>query len=283
MSLVSTKKLSKLFDIVGVPFYPDHYNMKYFLYCNLNSGISGDMFSASLLDMHSSEEKNDLIEEYYKDISEFAKNTRRPIADLKINLNTTLRKGIRASELKFEYSNPDKHRRSYKMIRQLILESKFNDNIREYALEIFDIIAKTEAKIHQQKIDDIHFHEVGSEDSILDIISAAYLYDKIGSPPVYSSPVYLGSKGEISFSHGIFPSTAPATLEILKNIPVIYTDEENEITTPTGAAIVKAMKFKVNSSLNENVYICKMIGYGAGAHQLKKRPNILRTSFYIEP
>jgi len=119
----------------------------------------------------------------------------------------------------------------------------------------------------------VHFHEVGALDSIVDIVGCAIGLDLLGIDRVYTSPVKLGSGGFVETQHGKLPLPGPATMEILKGYPVVLTDIPFELTTPTGAAIVKAMSSGVIAS--EKIRV-NAIGYGSGTHEIPMVPNLLR-------
>ncbi|HEX9156494.1 MAG TPA: LarC family nickel insertion protein, partial [Syntrophales bacterium] len=119
----------------------------------------------------------------------------------------------------------------------------------------------------------VHFHEVGALDSIVDIVGTAICLEIAGIERVYSSPVKLGSGGLITTQHGIMPAPAPATLEILKDYPTVLTTIPHELTTPTGAAIVKALSYGV---LADEQLSVQSVGYGAGTKEFAEMPNFLR-------
>lgn len=122
---------------------------------------------------------------------------------------------------------------------------------------------------------EIHFHEVGAIDSIVDIIGTCVCLEDLGVEQVYTTPVKMG-RGLINTQHGIMPNPAPATIGILKDYPVEFTDIDFELTTPTGAAIVKSLSKGIyNNSLFGNVRI-KKIGFGSGTFDIKESPNLLR-------
>src|SRR5690606_32199008 len=116
--------------------------------------------------------------------------------------------------------------------------SDLDQRVKEMSLSMFHIIAEAEAKIHGTDIDHVHFHEVGAVDSIIDIVGTAILLDSLEVDQVIASSVPVGS-GHVHIDHGIYPVPAPATLEILKEVPIQNSSVRGELTTPTGAAIVK--------------------------------------------
>jgi uncharacterized protein (DUF111 family) len=154
----------------------------------------------------------------------------------------------------------------------MIEHSELSAFVKERALAIFRRIAEAEGKIHGQSVDDVHFHEVGALDSIADIVCACVGIETLGVEKVFVSALHDGH-GWIDCAHGRFPVPAPATLEILKGIPVGQIDEPHEMITPTGAAI--AAEFAAGFGLMPTMSISR-IGYGLGARDLATRPNVLR-------
>lgn len=162
--------------------------------------------------------------------------------------------------------------RSYKHIVEMIKTAKFTDRTEEIALRIFEKIGIAEGKIHGVALDDVHFHEVGAVDSIIDIVGAAILLDQLNVDMIQASPVPVGS-GKIHIDHGIYPVPAPATLEILKGIPVATSDVVGELATPTGAAIIATTAKSFGPLPTMTV---DEIGYGAGTKTFKSHPNVVR-------
>ena len=162
--------------------------------------------------------------------------------------------------------------RNYRDIKELIQSSELNQNIQKISLKIFDEVAKAESKVHNKSIEEVHFHEVGAIDSIIDVIGAAICIDYLNIDKIISSPVEVGY-GTVYCAHGILPIPAPATAEILKDIPMISKNVPFEATTPTGAAIIKAMAKEITYEKN---FMVKKIGYGLGQKEGKKAPNVLR-------
>jgi uncharacterized protein (TIGR00299 family) protein len=161
----------------------------------------------------------------------------------------------------------------YAEIVAMLDGSTLAPGIRDRAKSIFRTIAIAEARIHNVDVDDVHFHEVGALDSIVDIVAVAACLDHLGVEEIYSSSVPLGSGGMIRTQHGVMPLPAPATLEILKGYPVRLTDIPFELTTPTGAGIIKALSKGVLST--EQLQVDR-VGFGAGTRELPDRPNLLR-------
>lgn len=139
------------------------------------------------------------------------------------------------------------------------------------AKNIFKIVAEAESKVHGKKLYDVHFHEVGATDSIIDIVAFSICMDYLKVDKVISSYINTG-RGFVECEHGVLPVPAPATMEILKGIPIYSDERQFELTTPTGAAIIKAVaqEYKMDCSL-----IIKYVGYGAGKRDTEK-PNVLR-------
>ena len=156
-------------------------------------------------------------------------------------------------------------------IEKIIDGSSITADAKKISKGIFKLIAEAESKIHGKSIDDVHFHEVGAVDSIIDIVSTAILIDVLEVDEIYSSVVPTGS-GFVVCQHGIFPVPAPATADILKGIPTDMTDIKGELTTPTGAAIVRYLAKEFGT---RPVITVAGIGYGAGTKEFPI-PNVLR-------
>ena len=165
------------------------------------------------------------------------------------------------------------HGRSMAEIRALIERSDLNPNVQDKALKIFGAIARAEAKIHHSTPDEVHFHEIGGLDSLLDIVGVAWCLDYLGIEAVYASALPM-SRGLVECAHGTMPVPAPATLEILKGAPWTPTDITGELVTPTGAGILGALcqNYGVAPAMTMDV-----IGSGAGTKEAwGERPNLLR-------
>lgn len=171
------------------------------------------------------------------------------------------------------HSHGHHHHANLDFINSLIDNSSLNNNAKELAKKIFNYIAISESKIHGKTINEVHFHEVGAFDSIVDIVLAAYCIDKANVEEVFVSNIHIGT-GHVKCDHGILPVPAPATLDILKGLPVYSKGIKSELVTPTGAAILKAVGTKFG-----DIPVIKIdnIGYGLGTKDLDIA-NVLRVS-----
>ena len=160
----------------------------------------------------------------------------------------------------------------YKDICRMIKKSVLNENTKKISLNIFEILAHAEAHVHRTSIDHAHFHEVGAADSIVDIVGAAIGFDYFKFDGIYASPLPV-TRGWVRCEHGRMPVPAPATLEILKGVPLTASPVKAEIVTPTGAAILKAVTREFGGNPIREI---KKIGYGHGDNNYKIIPNSLR-------
>ena len=183
------------------------------------------------------------------------------------------RSGIVATKIDVVVSQQPHYHRHLKDINELIDRSSLSQSVKERAKKIFLEVARAEAAIHGSTIEKIHFHEVGAIDSLVDIVGASICIGFFNIDEIYSSPVKVGSGGFVKSAHGKLPVPTPATMEILKDYPVVLTDIQHELTTPTGAAIVKALS---KGTLPTTKLKATAIGYGAGTKEFEAIPNLLR-------
>src|SRR5438270_6784985 len=164
--------------------------------------------------------------------------------------------------------------RGLKEIRGIIQAAALSDSAKARAIKIFAALGAAEAKVHNRDIEEIHFHEVGAIDAIVDIVCAAVGAETLGVDEWVCSPLNLGG-GTVVCAHGTFPIPAPATLELLKHAPVYSGEIQKELVTPTGAAIVSvlAARFSQFPAMQ-----AEKIAYGAGTLNFKNFPNVLRTT-----
>ena len=231
------------------------------LYYDCFAGISGDMNLGAMIDLGidpvflTGELQKLKIDGFHLEIS---KDSRRGIS------------GTKASVV-IENQENEKHRH-LRHIEELINQSALSDKVKATSVQIFDLIAEAEAKVHQIDKQSVHFHEVGALDSIADIVGAAICLDYLNVDKVICSPVQLGG-GTVKCAHGIMPVPAPATAEIVRNIPVKTGLVQHEATTPTGAAILVAI---VDEFSEQNSFPIHQIGYGIGQRDISEVANVLR-------
>lgn len=183
------------------------------------------------------------------------------------------RSAIDAVQIDVVVTHQPAYHRHLKDILAILDASTLSGRVKERAASVFRVVAAAEATIHNVPIEQVHFHEVGAIDSIVDIVGASICLEYFGIERLYSSPVRLGSGGFITAEHGRMPTPTPATLEILKNYPTVLTSVPHELTTPTGAAIIKALSAGV---LDDEQIIVEAVGYGAGTKEFTELPNLLR-------
>ena len=281
------------------------------LYLDIFSGIAGDMFIAALLDLgvdaHKLERelKKLKLDGYHLHISRGQKSA---IAGVKFDVHlahdhehTHESAGgihfhehphdsghhhesghghlhLRSLQFSATPGAPHEHhhadQRNFAEIKRLIAVSKLSAWVKQKSIAVFGRIAEAEGKIHGLPPNEVHFHEVGAVDSIVDIVGAAIALELLGKPRVFASPVVEGT-GWIECAHGRFPVPAPATLAILgaRKIPVSQCDEPHELVTPTGAALLA--EFVESFGAMDNL-VAEKIGFGLGTRDNKTRPNVLR-------
>lgn len=164
------------------------------------------------------------------------------------------------------------HGRGLSEIREIILKAAISERAQTTAIAIFEALGAAEAKIHDTDIEKVHFHEVGAVDAMVDIACAAVGVEALGVDEILCSPLNVGG-GTVTCAHGTFPVPAPATLELLKNVPVYSSGIQAELVTPTGAAIVKTFASRFASFPAMTV---EKTGYGAGTREFSGHPNVVR-------
>jgi hypothetical protein len=170
------------------------------------------------------------------------------------------------------HKNADHAHRNLGDIEKIILGSGLPENVTALAMRIFTRIAEAEAAVHNKPVNEIHFHEVGAIDSIIDIVGSAICFTALGVEKVYVNTIELGS-GMVRCEHGLLPVPAPATARIISGFPVHTGGVDFEATTPTGAAIIAALASPAPDGLKFNI---EATGYGIGQKNNPSRPNILR-------
>ncbi len=231
------------------------------LYLDCFSGISGDMVLGALID---SGLKIDIL--------------RRELAKLglkgyRITTKKVMRGGLAGTkfDVLLDTKIKSRHSKSLKEILNLIDNSALEPRVKKLSTDIFHNLAKAETIVHAEPGEDLHFHELGDMDSIIDIVGAAIGINKLRIERVYSSILPLG-RGTVNTRGGILPLPAPATVELLKGFPVKLGREPDELVTPTGAGIVTALAHQ--GEIPE--MRIESIGYGAGSRCSDDVPNMMR-------
>lgn len=228
-------------------------------YLDCYSGISGDMFLGALLDAGLS------FEVLKQSLAAL------PVSAYELTYEPFTDKGIRGARFDVVLSEPGQQTRHLSDIVALLQAANLSPRVRDIALAIFHCLAEAEATVHGTGIEEVHFHEVGAVDAIVDITGAALGIDALGIAQCYASPLPLTS-GHVKTAHGLLPVPAPATLEILRKVQAPWRPAatEGELVTPTGAAILATLaRFELPAMTIERV------GYGFGKKQLPW-PNCLR-------
>jgi uncharacterized protein (TIGR00299 family) protein len=274
------------------------------LYLDIFSGVSGDMFVGALLDLgidahqfeHELEKLN--VDGYHLHVSRGEKSG---IAGIKFDVHLAdhdhghshhhddhhhhhdhghdhshahPHEHEHGHQHEHEHEHHHDENRTFAEIKKLISKSSLSDWVKKKSIAVFQRIADAEGKIHGKPPEQVHFHEVGAVDSIVDIVGASLALEMLGKPRVLAAPVVEGS-GWIDCAHGRFPIPAPATLAILgaRNIAVTQCDEPHELVTPTGAALLA--EFAESFGPMHGV-VAEKIGFGLGTRTNKTRPNVLR-------
>ncbi len=228
-------------------------------YLDCHSGISGDMFLGAMLDAGLA------LETLKTSLATL------PVAGYELIAKPFHDKGIRGSRVDVIMAEQEQPARHLSDITAIFHASSLSPRIRETALAIFQCLAEAEATVHATSVEEVHFHEVGAIDAIVDITGAAIAIEALGITQLYASPLPLTS-GHVKTAHGLLPVPAPATLEILRRVaaPWKASSAEGELVTPTGAAILATLARFATPAL-----AIDRVGYGFGKKRLPW-PNCLR-------
>jgi uncharacterized protein (TIGR00299 family) protein len=229
------------------------------LYLDCFSGISGDMCLAALID--AGVDQNILRGELRK----------IPLQHWDLNFSKENSYGITGTRAKVTIGNGRQPHRHFTDIIKIIRDSSLPENVKDLSINIFSRLAVAEGKVHGVPAEDVHFHEVGAVDSIIDIIGTSLAVSLLNVDRIICSPLPTGS-GYVRCRHGLLPVPAPATAELLKGVPLRGTDVEGELVTPTGAAIATTLSVEFGSRPEMKL---TDIGYGLGSNDYGI-PNFLR-------
>jgi len=229
-------------------------------YLDCFSGISGDMFLGALVDAGL---PLDRLRERLKSLA---------LHGYRVEASREARHGISGTRFSVVVEDHEHSHRDLKAIRTIIQGGDFSENVKKKCIRIFESLAQVEGEIHNQPAEEVQFHEVGAVDSIIDIVGTVYGLEDLHIERVFASPLPLGS-GFTQCAHGRIPIPAPATLALLKGVPLLDAATENEMVTPTGAALIKGLADSFGPMPPMSL---ESIGYGVGSRDLPDRPNLLR-------
>jgi uncharacterized protein (TIGR00299 family) protein len=228
-------------------------------YLDCVGGVAGDMLVGALLDAGAPREAIDELPE------------RLALDPVEIAVERVERQGVGGLHVTFTTEHEHAHR-DWRTIRGLLEGAELVDSVRTRALSTFTRLAEAEAGVHGVDVDDVHFHELGGVDTLLDICGAIVLVDALGVVDVTCSPLPV-ARGHVEAAHGILPLPAPATLTLLRGAVVHGVDGDAELVTPTGAALVAELA----SSFGElPPIVLDRVGVGAGSRELPDRANVVR-------
>ncbi len=188
-----------------------------------------------------------------------------------VEIDTVDRSGLSATHARVLTQEEHKHRHLSHILK-IIADSKLSEGVKSRASKIFTRLAHAEARVHNEPVERVHFHEVGALDAIVDVVGAAICFELLGIERFASSPLHVGS-GMVEMAHGRFPVPPPAVTELLKGVPFYAGDIKGELLTPTGAAIITTVSDVYGAIPEMKV---ESTGYGAGSREYDKFPNVLR-------
>jgi uncharacterized protein (TIGR00299 family) protein len=224
------------------------------------SGLSGDMIAGAMLDAGTA------LDELRAALASL------PLDGYRVATRRKVVSGIAALKFDVEVSAPQPERHLGD-IREIVSRgAALSAAVKKRAMAIFGALAEAEAKIHHTTPEAVHFHEVGAVDSIVDIVAAAWGFERLGLKEMLVSALPTGS-GFVRSQHGVIPVPAPATTELLTGFPLRIGDGVSEMVTPTGAAIVRALAHPAPPAMG---FLVERVGYGAGTKDFADRPNVLR-------
>jgi len=230
-------------------------------YFNCGMGVSGDMFVASFID--AGLVSIDGIRKFLWNIG---------LTNVSVDAEKVKRGGLSGTLFKIEEKGVSCRFNAYKDIEAFFSQLPLKNSFKEKALSVLYLIGKAESSVHGVALEDVHFHELGNIDTVVDILCAVFCCEHADVSKCFCSEISLG-KGYVNTSHGKIPLPSPATIEILKEFPVQFIQIPAELTTPTGAALVASFSSPLGDLLK---FTPLAVGYGAGFRELSQAPNVFR-------
>ena len=228
-------------------------------YLDCVGGAAGDMLIAALLDAGADRTLLDGLA------------PRLGLEGIEVRIERVERQGVGAVHVSFPSSGPDSHR-DWRTIRGLLTSADLPEHVRDRSVEVFTRLAEAEARVHGIAVADVHFHELGAADTLMDICGAAWLVDDLGIDGIVCSPLPVAG-GITRAAHGLLPLPSPATLELLRGAPLYGVETSGELITPTGAALVSTLASRFGPLPPLTL---EHVGVGAGTRDSADRPNVLR-------
>ena len=247
-------------------------------YLDCFSGISGDMFLGALVDAGVSPK---LLEDTVAALDigarlEISRVVRGGISATKVDVyahgEKDLPREVFWEQQKQDHAHQHSHGRGLNEVRRIIEKSAISSTAKATAIRIFEALGEAEAEIHNTSVEQVHFHEIGAVDAMIDIVCAAVGAESLAVEEWVCSPLNVGG-GTVKCAHGTLPVPAPATLRLLRGAPVYSSGPQVELVTPTGAAIVKTLSSRFASFPPMKI---EKAGYGAGTREFPDHPNLLR-------
>jgi uncharacterized protein (TIGR00299 family) protein len=230
------------------------------LYLDASSGLSGDMLLGSLLDLGADQ----------KAFTEAIASLGLPI---ELNIHETRRSSLRGLKVDVNITSSEGKARHFTEIATFIAATPLSISIQAQGTAVFKRLFEAEARVHGHPFDKTHLHEAGADDALVDILGTVWLLDALRVERIFCSPLNVGA-GWVNTSHGVLPVPPPAVAELLKNIPVYSAHVEEELVTPTGAALVSVL---ADDFITFPEITYDRIGCGAGGRDFPGFPNILRS------
>jgi uncharacterized protein (TIGR00299 family) protein len=229
------------------------------LYFDCFAGASGDMILGALVaagvDPLALREQLSLLE----------------VHGFRIDFDTVDRSGLSATYARVQTGHEHSHRHLADILK-IIHDSGLAEGVKQRAAKIFTRLAEAEARVHNEAVENVHFHEVGALDAIVDVVGASICFELLNIDRFVSSPLHVGS-GTVEMAHGRFPVPPPAVTELLKGVPFYSSEIKGELLTPTGAAIITTVCDEYGAIPQMTI---AQAGYGAGTREYDKFPNVLR-------
>ncbi len=188
-----------------------------------------------------------------------------------VEFETVNRSGLSATYARVKAGHQHTHRHLADILK-IIFASGLSEGVKQRAAKIFSRLAEAEARVHNEPVDHVHFHEVGALDAIVDVVGASICFELLAIDHFVCSPLHVGS-GTVEMAHGRFPVPPPAVTELLRGVPFYSTEIAGELLTPTGAAIITTVADEYGAIPQ---MVVEQVGYGAGTREYDKFPNVLR-------